>query len=293
MLAVGLALIALGLQLLIRSVTAPDSYQLFLGAVAVSVIYGGTASGFLTLACASLEKLFFFVLPEVPLASGGHIVLARMLLFVAIGFVICSLGGQLQASQRTLSTVLASTGEAILATDRDGRVRFANRVAEMMFSLEPSAAVGRPAGSVLRLVNSDTAEPIPDPAATVLHTGQGFPFPSHTAIVYPDGRGTPVAGGAYAARDAGKMVGVVIVCRDVSERDRLIAQLEDALARVKQLSGLLPICAGCKKIRDDAGAWHPLESFIRSHSEADFSHGICPECVHRLYPELEDKIGGD
>jgi CheY-like chemotaxis protein len=70
------------------------------------------------------------------------------------------------------------------------------------------------------------------------------------------------------------------------ERDKLIAQLEHALAEVKRLSGLLPICASCKKIRDDQGNWQQIEEYIHTHSEADFSHGICPECALALYPEL-------
>ncbi len=70
------------------------------------------------------------------------------------------------------------------------------------------------------------------------------------------------------------------------ERERLIAQLEKALGEVKRLSGLLPICASCKKIRDENNTWQPIEQYIHTHSEADFSHGICPECAAILYPEL-------
>jgi hypothetical protein len=57
------------------------------------------------------------------------------------------------------------------------------------------------------------------------------------------------------------------------------------------LSGLLPICAACKKIRDDKGYWHQVEEYVRDHSEADFSHSICPDCVRRLYPEFSDEEG--
>jgi hypothetical protein len=70
------------------------------------------------------------------------------------------------------------------------------------------------------------------------------------------------------------------------EREKIISQLKEALARVKTLSGLLPICAGCKKIRDDDGYWHQVEEYITNHSEADFSHGICPERMQQLYPEI-------
>jgi len=69
-------------------------------------------------------------------------------------------------------------------------------------------------------------------------------------------------------------------------KHRLILELRQALAKVRQLSGLLPICANCKKIRDDQGYWQKVESYISSCSEAKFSHGICPECARILYPAL-------
>ncbi len=69
------------------------------------------------------------------------------------------------------------------------------------------------------------------------------------------------------------------------ERSRLIRDLQDALASVKTLQGLLPICSLCKKVRDDQGYWSQIETYLRKHSRADFSHGICPECVGKLYPD--------
>lgn len=68
------------------------------------------------------------------------------------------------------------------------------------------------------------------------------------------------------------------------EREKLIEKLEQALVEVKRLSGLLPICASCKKIRDEKGKWQPIEDYIHAYSEADFTHGICPECGPKLYP---------
>ena len=61
----------------------------------------------------------------------------------------------------------------------------------------------------------------------------------------------------------------------------------EALSQVKALSGLLPICAACKKIRNRDGSWSHIETYIRSHSEADFTHGICPQCFDRLYPDFK------
>ena len=71
------------------------------------------------------------------------------------------------------------------------------------------------------------------------------------------------------------------------EREKLIADLQDAIAKVNTLKGLLPICANCKKIRDDKDRWEQIESYIREHSEAEFTHSICPECVKKLYPDLD------
>jgi HAMP domain-containing protein len=77
------------------------------------------------------------------------------------------------------------------------------------------------------------------------------------------------------------------------EREKLIIELKDAIANIKTLSGLLPICAGCKKIRNDQGYWQQLESYLADHSEADFSHGICPECAKKLYPDYYKKASED
>ena len=73
------------------------------------------------------------------------------------------------------------------------------------------------------------------------------------------------------------------------ERERLILELQEALTKVKTLSGLLPVCSSCKKIRNDKGHWEQMEIYIRDRSEADFSHGICPECAEKLYPEYYKK----
>lgn len=65
--------------------------------------------------------------------------------------------------------------------------------------------------------------------------------------------------------------------------------MDEALARVKILTGLLPICASCKSVRDDQGYWNRIEAYVSAHSEAEFSHGICPDCFQRLYPEYADQ----
>jgi PAS domain-containing protein len=78
----------------------------------------------------------------------------------------------------------------------------------------------------------------------------------------------------------------LLAMRDVSERRRLIDDLTTALADIRSLEGIIPICASCKKIRDDKGYWQQVENYVSSHTRAQFTHGLCPECRKRLYPHL-------
>ncbi len=77
------------------------------------------------------------------------------------------------------------------------------------------------------------------------------------------------------------------------ELSELNQQLQNVIKEVKRLSGLLPICSSCKKIRDDAGYWKKIEAYISEHSDATFSHGICPDCMKKLYPEYYCKVFDD
>ncbi len=78
--------------------------------------------------------------------------------------------------------------------------------------------------------------------------------------------------------------------RAEEERERLIGDLQNALAEVKALSGLLPICSSCKKVRDDQGYWTQIERYIEARSDASFSHSICPDCLKKLYPEVAERL---
>ncbi len=79
---------------------------------------------------------------------------------------------------------------------------------------------------------------------------------------------------------------IIRTIRYAIERQRLMTELKTALDHIKQLQGMLPICSECKKIRDDKGYWNRIESYISRHSGVEFSHGICPDCARKLYPEL-------
>lgn len=80
---------------------------------------------------------------------------------------------------------------------------------------------------------------------------------------------------------------IIRTIRYAIERQRLMTELRTALDHVEQLQGMLPICSACKKIRDDKGYWNRIESYISRHSKVVFSHGICPDCARKLYPDLD------
>lgn len=93
--------------------------------------------------------------------------------------------------------------------------------------------------------------------------------------------------------EIGRTLGAIFVNQDITEETKherenlaLIQRLEEAMANIKVLKGLLPICASCKKIRDDGGYWNQIEVYLHTHSDLEFSHGICPDCAARMYPEF-------
>ena len=121
--------------------------------------------------------------------------------------------------------------------------------------------------------------------------------PTETLFTAKDGRKFVVEGRCTPKFKNGKPVELLGIFRDITERkllekekEMLIADLKEALSKVKSLEGILPICSSCKMIRDDNGAWNQIETYIRDRSEAQFSHGICPDCAKKLYPDLYNKI---
>lgn len=107
-------------------------------------------------------------------------------------------------------------------------------------------------------------------------------------IICRDGSERWIALAFQPVYDEKKFIGTRGSNRDITERklaeverEKLISDLRNALSKVRMLSGLIPICAHCKKIRDDKGYWNQIESYIKDHSEASFTHGICPECLNK------------
>lgn len=95
---------------------------------------------------------------------------------------------------------------------------------------------------------------------------------------------------AYLTATMALFVYSFIVVHYMTQKQKLVTQLTNAIQEIKTLQGILPICANCKKIRNDEGIWNRLESYITQHSEAEFTHSCCPDCIRELYPEIADEV---
>ncbi len=191
------------------------------------------------------------------------------------------------------SATVDALEDGVIVVDAEGRVLDLNATMQALLGDDAPRLIGapllpaaaRPGGPLARatealqqaLANAGASVP-PRPEAAV-------PRVNVRGRAY-DVRAFPV-GAPAPARGARVIVlhDVTAIAALVAEQSRLIAELQGALGQVRTLTGLLPICASCKHVRDGDGAWHPLETYIRARTDAEFTHGICPACVSRLYPE--------
>jgi PAS domain S-box-containing protein len=206
----------------------------------------------------------------------------------------------LRASEERFRTLIRDLQVGVLLQGPDAEIILSNRAALDLLGLTEEELLGK---SSL------------DPNWSVIHEdGSPFPGPDHPV---PQAIATrqPVRNvimGVFRPRtgdrvwllvnaepqlnDNGSLRHVICSFADITDRKRaeqeqrrLIHELQEAITNVKTLRGLLPICSSCKKIRDDHGYWNQIETYIKTHSEANFTHGICPECMQRLYGDLYDE----
>ncbi|MBX7119316.1 MAG: PAS domain-containing protein [Gemmatimonadaceae bacterium] len=179
------------------------------------------------------------------------------------------------------SVLVDALDDGVAIVDDTGRVLDINPRFAAVLGIAPAAAIGLPLAE-----RAPAGTPLGDALRGALDAAAPRAI-SHGAQVF-DVRAIAVdaARGPASAR--------IVVLHDVTERQRwqdeqqrLIGELQEALAQVRTLSGLLPICASCKRIRDDDGAWQTVERYIQTHTDAEFSHGVCPTCMDTLYPELD------
>ena len=196
---------------------------------------------------------------------------------------------RMQAKNFHLAAIVDSSEDAIISITLDGNVLSWNKGAEHLHGYPAPEVLGR---SISIVVPPVCYAELPDIFQRV---GRGeFIERFETVRVSKDGTLLDVSLTISPVRnDADQVVGASIIARDITakkreeaERQQMIEELNEALTHVKTLTGLLPICAGCKKIRDKQGEWEHIENYVKARSNAEFTHSICPDCVERLYPEL-------
>lgn len=172
----------------------------------------------------------------------------------------------------------------ICIIDLESKIYRSNRTAEKLFGMKIQDVIGKKCCSLAHGTETSVHEcPLPK----MIKTGKR----ENSELQIKDGRWMFITVDPLFNND-GKTTGAVHIARDITERigyqnerERIFKELEDALAQVKKLTGLIPICGNCKKIRDDQGYWNQIDAYIEDHSEAKFSHGICPGCSDKLYGE--------
>ena len=198
---------------------------------------------------------------------------------------------ELENVNRMLKHITDNVGEGIYVFDADGKVTFMNPEAERMLGWTREEMNKYGAHALIHHRRADGSRlPYTDCRMhNVAITGDSH-VSTDEVFVRKDGTVFPIAVITTPIREQGAIIASVTAFQDITdrkkieaERDKLIADLMQSLARVKTLSGLLPICASCKKIRDDKGYWTQIEAYIRERSEAEFSHGMCPDCADKFY----------
>jgi PAS domain S-box-containing protein len=186
--------------------------------------------------------------------------------------------------------IVQSINEGIVVEDAEGHLTFVNPSLAALLGYSSTELLGKHWTTIVPL------DQRPIVRAANERRSKGKTDRYEIELVDKNGRRIPVLASGSPRFHADHFEGTLSVFTDITERKRaeeareqLITELQQALAQVKTLSGLLPICANCKKIRDDHGYWHQVEEYVRDHTEADFSHGLCPDCAQKLYPELFDE----
>lgn len=187
-------------------------------------------------------------------------------------------------AERRFIGLVESAPDGLVITDRSGVIRIVNREVERMFgytraeliglpveTLVPDSARARHESARAAYVAAPVARPMGSGGDLLARRKDGSEFPIDVSL-------------GVLAEASGEML-VTAAVRDVTAQRRTLEELRNALAAVKTLSGLLPICAWCKCIRDDAGYWQSVEQYLASRTDATFTHGICEGCAARLRDE--------
>ena len=197
-------------------------------------------------------------------------------------------------NEKKLDDITSHLAEGIYVLDERGHFSFMNQEAERLTGWTFAEIKGKVVHDTIHY-KKNGGSPLPIEECQmlgVIRTGKLYSS-TEEIFVKKDGTIFPISVIASPIFENGKIVAAVTAFRNITEqkkleqeRERLIEKLQESLDTIKTLRGILPICASCKMIRDDKGYWNQVEVYIRDHTEAEFSHGICPDCAKKLYPEF-------
>jgi PAS domain S-box-containing protein len=274
-----------GLRLLLAPVLHDHAAFLLYGLVVMICSWmGGLRVGLIATVLAAIAGDRLFVTPFAEINPMQHV--GQVVLFVISGAAISLLAGQLRAarfkaeheaqnatrSRAELADLVESIDEGFQAFDPDFKLTFMNRAADKILGGGAEQSVGKTFWDQF---------PGMDPGVEELLRRVMVERVAGSCETYYQPRGRWFGVNVYPFRN-----GISVLFNDISdrknaqsERERLIGELQDALANIRTLRGLIPICAWCKRIRNDRGYWEQLELYLRDHSDAEFTHGMCPACL--------------
>ena len=203
----------------------------------------------------------------------------------------------IKQSEKKLRDITASLGEGLYVLNDKEEVTFMNPEAERLLGWTEDELHHKNIHDVIHNRKPD-GSPLPFEECSIHHAikAGGRFFSQNEIFIRKNGAPFPVSVISVPLREEGGAGSSVTVFRDISdikraeqEREELITEMQKALAEIKTLHGILPICSNCKKIRDDKGAWTQMEDYISNHTDAEFSHGLCDDCARKLYPKYFKK----
>lgn len=274
-------------------------YGLFFLTALIVMHYAEAGPSVFVIAAGFLMGDWFFVPPRHSFAILDPVDRLNAVVYFVICFVILfytlrarrALSRERSAwiATRRLAAIIESSDDAIIGRSLDGNVVSWNAGAFNLYGYTEAEAKSQP---VTFLVAPDSGL---DLMPALERVGRGEQIRHlETTQLRKDGGIIEVSLSVSPVRNsAGEIVGVSTIARDIGERKRaererehLVSELQRLLGEVKTLSGLLPICSYCKKIRDDKGYWNQIEHYIGQHSRANFTHSVCPDCAKNQYAEF-------
>ncbi len=302
--AYALAVVAVGVALLLRMMLDPlwkDRLPLgffFLAVIVVTQFADAKATVF-TIMTGFLLATWFFMPPRHNFWISEPLSQLNAVLYFVVCFGVLYFSLRMRrtlareraarAALGQLAAIIESSDDAIIGKTLEGKILSWNAGARKLYGYTESEAVGRTISFLVEPERSRELAPLLERVTRGEHISH-----FETTRRRKDGAVVEVSLSISPVRNsAGQIIGASTIARDIGERkqaererEHLVDELQRALSEVKTLSGLFPICAYCKKIRDDKGYWNQIELYIRDHSSANFTHSICPDCVKSNYADF-------